>query len=200
MAYNPRFPYTLRVLRAAMNEYGEPVFDENGIPSYRALMLDVAEYEGQMPKMVVPTIVSDAILSSEDGALLVTEENQKVIVSEQPGHATSNTLLLSEDNVFILTEDGKYIVVGTEAVKDRVPQTRQRMFIPFGYRQQTANAVINGDVIIAEMKIACPLILGDIRTKDLLELTDNDRTFRAEVVKKINTNFGTNIWYNEVKQ
>lgn len=80
------------------------------------------------------------------------------------------------------------------------PITHQSNTFPFGYRQQTANAVINGDVIIAEMKIACPLIIGEIKTKDLLEMTDNDRTFRAEVVKKINTNFGTNIWYNEIKQ
>ncbi len=169
MIYNPRFPYTLRVLRASMNEYGEPILDENADPSYRTLVLDVAEYEGQMPKMTTQMVASDS-------------------------------LFLSEDNVFIVTEDGQYLIVGEEMVKDQVPVTRQRVSIPFGYRQQTANAVISGDVIIAEMKIACPLILGDIRTKDLLELTDNDRTFRAEVVKKINTNFGTNIWYNEVKQ
>ena len=84
--------------------------------------------------------------------------------------------------------------------KDGTPVTKEMTSVPFGYRQQTANAVINGDVIIAEMKIACPLVIGDIKTKDLLEMTDDDRTFRAEVVKKINTNFGTNIWYNEVKQ
>lgn len=112
MVSNPRFPYRLKVLRAALDANGEPVFDENAEPVY------------------------DVIVRC----------------------------------------------------------------VPFGYRQQTANAVINGDVIIAEMKIACPLIIGDIRTKDLLEMTDKDRTFRAEVVKKMNTNFGTNIWYNEVKQ
>lgn len=136
MAYNPRFPYTLQVLRAEMNEYGEPVFGEKGDPSYSPLTLPVAKYERQMPR--------------------------------RRGDGT--------------------------------PVTEETSVIPFGYRQQTANAVINGDVIIAEMKIACPLILGEIATKDLLEMTDDDRTFRAEVVKKINTNFGTNIWYNEVKQ
>lgn len=169
MAYNPRFPYTFQVLRAVMDENGEPAYGENAEPLYRAVVLDVAEYEGQMPKMVTKITPSDS-------------------------------MLLDEENVFIVTEDGKYLIVGEEMVKDQVPVTRQKVRVPFGYRQQTANAVINGDVIIAEMKIACPLILGDIRTKDLLELTDNDRTFRAEVVKKINTNFGSNIWYNEVKQ
>jgi hypothetical protein len=136
MAYNPRFPYTLQVLRAELDENGEPVFDENANPSFETLVFDVADYDGQMPKRG----------------------------------------------------------------KDGTPVTQQMSTIPFGYRQQTANAVINGDVIIAEMKIACPLILGEIRTKDVLEMTDDDRTFRAEVVRKINTNFGTNIWYNEVKQ
>lgn len=136
MAYNPRFPYTLKVLRADMDENGEPVFDEYGNPSYSTVALAVAQYERQMPR--------------------------------RRGDGT--------------------------------PITKEATVIPFGYRQQTANAVINGDVIIAEMKIACPLIIGDVYTKDLLEMTDDDRTFRAEVVKKINTNFGTNIWYNEVKQ
>lgn len=169
MAYNPRFPYTFKVLRALMNENGEPVFDENANPVYQSLVLSVAEYERQMPKMVSRVVPSDG-------------------------------LLLSEENVFIITEEGQYVIASEEQVRELVPVTRERMQIPFGYRQQTANAVINGDVIIAEMKIACPLILGDIRTKDILEMTDNDRTFRAEVVRKINTNFGTNIWYNEVKQ
>jgi len=136
MAYNPRFPYTLQVLRAEMDDNGEPIFDSDAKPSYKTVSVLVADYEKQMPKRD----------------------------------------------------------------KDGVPVTRETDTIPFGYRQQTANAVINGDVIIAEMKIACPLVIGEIMTKDLLEMTDDDRTFRAEVVKKINTNFGTNIWYNEVKQ
>ena len=131
MAYNPRFPFTLKVLRAVLDENGEPVFDENANPTYEAVAFPVAEYRKNMPLL---------------------------------------------DSLTEMTE------------------------IPFGYRQQTANAIINGDVIIAEMKIACPLFFGAVLTKDLLELTDDDRTFRAEVVKKNNTNFGTNIWYNEVKQ
>lgn len=28
MAYNPRFPHTLRVLRPALDEYGQPAFDD----------------------------------------------------------------------------------------------------------------------------------------------------------------------------
>lgn len=136
MAYNPRFPHSLRVFRAVFNAGGEPVFDDAGRPMYETLVFEVADYT---------------------------------------------------DNIPIRFKCGQ-------------PVTTQRSVIPFGYRQQNANSVLTGDVIRAEMRIACPLVIGEIRTKDLLELTDDDRVFRAEVVKKINTNFGTNIWYNEVKQ
>ncbi len=136
MAYNPRFPYTLQVLRAKLDENGEPVLDTDANPVYAVLKFPVAKYEAQMPKR------------DESG----------------------------------------------------VPLTEELETIPFGYRQQVANASTSGDVIVAAMRIACPLIIGEIRTKDLLELTDGDRTFKAEVVRKENTNFGTNIWYNEVKQ
>lgn len=40
MAYNPRFPHKLRVLRPALDEYGQPTFDENGDPAFHTLVLD----------------------------------------------------------------------------------------------------------------------------------------------------------------
>lgn len=39
MVHNPRFPHTLRVLRPALDEYGQPAFDENGDPSFSTLVL-----------------------------------------------------------------------------------------------------------------------------------------------------------------
>lgn len=133
--YNPRFPFTFKVLRARMDENGEPVFDADALPVYDELSFPIVQYDGFLPR---------------------------------------------RDSDGWVTETGSVF--------------------PYGYRQQTANAVVNGDVIINEMKIGCPIIIGEIRTKDLLELTDSDRTFYAEVTKKIDTNFGTNIWYHEVKQ
>lgn len=138
MAYNPRFPHTLKVLRPDLDENGDPVFDGDANPSYHAVIFAVAEYVGNIPKR------------DEDGCLCTCTEELETI--------------------------------------------------PFGYRQTIANYSTSGDVIATSMRVACPLIIGEIRTKDLLELTDDDRTFRAEVVRKENTNFGTNIWYNEVKQ
>lgn len=40
MAFNPRFPHTLRVLRPALDEYGQPAFDANGNPAFAPLTLD----------------------------------------------------------------------------------------------------------------------------------------------------------------
>ncbi len=138
MAYNPRFPHTLKVLRPDLDENGDPVFDEDANPSYHAVTFAVAKYIGNIPKR------------DEDGCFCTCTEKLDSI--------------------------------------------------PFGYRKEKATVSILGDVMTVGMMLSCPLIFGEIRTGDLMELTDEDRTFRAVVVRKINTNFGTNIWYNEVKQ
>ena len=163
--YNPRFPHTFQVLRPTVNEYGDPVFDENGDPSYSPIPLYIVEYRRYLP--LWERVKDDQFLVDEDGAYVLTEAGERIIVGFTIG--TRLKVFTSDRNVF-------------------------------GYRQQTANAVISGDVIIAEMKMACPMMLQEIRTGDILELTDRDRTFRAKVIKKTNTNFGTNIWYNEIKQ
>lgn len=40
MAFNPRFPHKLRVLRPALDEFGQPAFDANGDPALSPLTLD----------------------------------------------------------------------------------------------------------------------------------------------------------------
>ncbi len=133
--YNPRFPYHLIALRPAEDEYGSPLFDDDGNVVYSGVTFKVAEYANGMPKRI-------------KGVLQCYETSE----------------------------------------------------IPFGCRQQTANALTSGDVIVTKMKIACPLILGEMKAGDILRLTDSDRTFDVAVVKKINTNFGTNIWYDDIQQ
>jgi len=45
--FNPRFPHTMRVLRAEEDETGNPVLDDNGNPSYGPVVLDrVVESDG----------------------------------------------------------------------------------------------------------------------------------------------------------
>lgn len=46
MAYNPRFPFTLQVVRPARDENGDIIFDENGDVDYRPILLDKVCREG----------------------------------------------------------------------------------------------------------------------------------------------------------
>lgn len=71
--------------------------------------------------------------------------------------------------------------------------------INFGYRTATQNVSMEGDVVEAGFKVATPMFTTYLETGDILEVTDYDRTYRAEVVKKTTFNWGSNIWFNEVK-
>lgn len=71
--------------------------------------------------------------------------------------------------------------------------------ISFGYRTSTQNTSTAGDVIVSDFKIATPMFTTPLRSGDILELTDYERTFRGYVVKKMTFNWGSNIWFNEVK-
>lgn len=69
----------------------------------------------------------------------------------------------------------------------------------FGYRSQTLGTTTSGSVVKADYKIAMPKTTADIRTGDILEVTDYTRSYRGVVVKYITFNLGTNIWFDEVK-
>lgn len=71
--------------------------------------------------------------------------------------------------------------------------------MPFGYRTQGRNMSESRDVYVADYKLASPRFLTILNVGDRLEITDFDRTFFGEVVKKITNNLGSNIWINEVK-
>lgn len=71
--------------------------------------------------------------------------------------------------------------------------------VNFGYRTGSKNTTTAGEVIVADNKIACPMFLTVLQSGDILTLTDYDRTYSATVVKKITWNWGTNIWFDEIK-
>lgn len=72
--------------------------------------------------------------------------------------------------------------------------------ISFGYRNNTEKRVMrSGDVAVAEHRIATPMFTTPLYDGDLLELTDYERTYTGQVVRKITNNWGSNIWFNEVK-
>lgn len=71
--------------------------------------------------------------------------------------------------------------------------------IPFGYRTSSQNTSRAGDVVQADYKLACPMLLTELRPDDILVLKDYEREFRAAVVKKTTFNLGTNVWVNEAR-
>ena len=129
MMYNPRFPHTLRVLRAQKNAYGEPVTDDHGYPVYGAVPL------------------ARVVSRNADGSF------------------------------------------ETEMVET----------LPFGYRSQGKDTRDTAEVESADFALATPMFLTALDSSDIIEMTDYDRTFKGEVVRKITFNLGSNIWVNEVK-
>ncbi len=71
--------------------------------------------------------------------------------------------------------------------------------ISFGYRTNSLNTRSASDVAVSDFKIATPMFITPLFPGDLLHLTDYDRTYTGEVVKKMTFNLGSNIWFSEIK-
>lgn len=71
--------------------------------------------------------------------------------------------------------------------------------IAFGYRQSSMNTMRQGDVIVSDYKVSCPMFLTPLNPGDTLELTDYEKTFRGVVVKKETFNFNTLIWFDRIR-
>lgn len=77
--------------------------------------------------------------------------------------------------------------------------TEQVTVVPWGYRTATGGIKDSGDVLVADYKISCPMLLTDIVSGTELLMTDYARTFRVRVLKMTTYNWGTNLWVNNVK-
>lgn len=71
--------------------------------------------------------------------------------------------------------------------------------IEFGYRTQGKNTRDTADVVVSDFKLATPMFLTYLKPGDMVEITDYERSYWGEVVKKATFNLGSNIWINEVK-
>ena len=71
--------------------------------------------------------------------------------------------------------------------------------MPWGYRTSTGGLKTAGEVIVADYKISSPMMLTELPTGTVLELTDYTHTFRAKVLKMTTYNWGTNLWLDNVK-
>ena len=70
--------------------------------------------------------------------------------------------------------------------------------VPWGYRTSTGGLRTSGEVIVADYKISCPMLLTDLPAGTVLILTDSVKTFRVKVMKMTTYNWGTNIWCDNI--
>ena len=71
--------------------------------------------------------------------------------------------------------------------------------MPWGYRTSTGGLKTAGEVIVADYKVSCPMMLTELPTGTVLELTDYTHTFRAKLLKMTTYNWGTNLWLDNIK-
>ena len=82
--------------------------------------------------------------------------------------------------------DGSFV---TEMVTD----------MPWGYRTSTGGLKTSGEVIVADYKVSTPMMLTELPTGTVLQMTDYTHTFRAKLLKMTTYNWGTNMWLDNIK-
>jgi len=126
------------------------------------------------------TIIADAL---DENGLPVTDEN---------GDPVAGTAIPIE----VIRYDGQW---NPTFAPDGTFATDSVTEIPWGYRTATGGIKESGDVIVADYKISCPMLLTDIPTGTEIIMTDYIHTFRAKVIKQTTYNWGTNLWVDNVK-
>ena len=71
--------------------------------------------------------------------------------------------------------------------------------MPWGYRTATGGLKTSGEVIVADYKVSTPMLLTELPTGTILEMTDYTRTFRAKLLKMTTYNWGTMLWLDNIK-
>lgn len=79
------------------------------------------------------------------------------------------------------------------------PVTETITEVPWGYRTSTGGMKTSGEVIVADYKISCPMLLTDIPTGTVLIMRDMVHSFRVKVIKMTTYNWGTNLWVDNIK-
>ncbi|RHV92588.1 hypothetical protein DXA95_12345 [Odoribacter sp. OF09-27XD] len=87
--------------------------------------------------------------------------------------------------------------VGGGGYPPSAPETKTILRSVCGYRDETVAEISGGR--IADYKIALPQYNVIVKQGDLIEVTDKRRTVKGTVKRDKPSNFGCNIWFNEVK-
>lgn len=186
--YNPRWPYTFTIVAEYLDENGLPVTDENGDPC------------APTPPTPEPALDEHGLpLTDENGDPVVQTEGQEEQEpsNEEPEEngesdeepATTPTVkMIVYDSMWNPTRDASGDFLTTEV-----------SVVPWGYRTSTGGMKTSGEVIVADYKISCPMLLTDIPTGAVLLMTDAVHTFRVKVIKMTTYNWGTNLWVDNIK-
>ena len=71
--------------------------------------------------------------------------------------------------------------------------------MPWGYRPSTGGLRTAGEVIVADYKVSTPMMLTELPTGTVLQMTDYTHTFRVKILKMTTYNWGTNMWLDNIK-
>lgn len=177
--YNPRWPYSFVIVPEYLDGNGLPVTDENGDPCEPTPPVNNLDENG----LPVTDENGDPIPETPS-----VESDSPVETTEEPEPPTPPTVLLVEyDSQWNprKSSDGGFV-------------TREVSEVPWGYRTSTGGIKESGDVIVADYKISCPMLLTNLPTGTILSMTDSVKTFRVKVVKMTTYNWGTNIWCDNI--
>ena len=125
------------------------------------------------------TVLSESL--DENGLPITDEQGNPVVGSAQVDMIVYDPQLNPR-----FSPDGRFV---TETVVD----------VPWGYRTSTGGMKTSGEVWVADYKISCPMLLTDLPSGTVLNLTDYTHTFRVKVVKMTTYNWGTNLWVDNIK-
>lgn len=126
---------------------------------------------------------------------LVVKRVRKVdgeIVYDSDGNVTYEPLelavaVLDNEGYMRFGSDGKPLIGGMQTS------------IKCGYRTNTRNVSEAGDVAVYNVCLHTPPFTTELLFDDILEISDFERTYKAKMVRKITFNWGTNIWFDEIK-
>lgn len=125
-------------------------------------------------RVIVESLDSDGIpVTDANGDPVVGSMQVEKIVYDSGWNPTRNP-------------DGSFV---TEMVTD----------MPWGYRTATGGLKASGEVIVADYKVSTPMMLTELPTGTILQMTDYTHTFRAKLLKMTTYNWGTNMWLDNIK-
>lgn len=216
MTYNPRWPHTFVILPEFLDEDGLPITDENGIPVSDPNYTPTEEMakggvrgglgDGKEPGSGNGSgsgSGSELDPSHGGGNNPLNPDSQKEPQDPQtgetgeptPGDDPTDDTPAPGSMVRVVYDD--YYNPRRNADGSFVTETVTEM--PWGYRTSTGGLKTAGEVIVADYKISCPMMLTELPTGTVLVLTDYTHTFRMKVLKMTTYNWGTNIWGDNIK-